>query len=839
MFKPRGDCFGRSFLRMTKAIADFRAGTIIIYPDIDPFLEDTKEEEKSMDDWDHLLDFNLDDIPLLGGEELSSFVCKMGKSSRNKKREMENLNLFYQDIRTSSSAGGHLTQEEAAKEALAIKISQKFALLEEVRLVIETMAYHDKYKKVLDEIWKDKVKLDRKIMKEEEEAIKKVNENSLADTGSDINTMPYRIYEQLGREEMKKVDRGITMINHTQAEAMGILTNVLCQVGVTTLIAKFLILDIPIDRDAPIVVGRGFLRMIGGIVNTPERLFSTFDGFCHQTFRAARSDVMRNTESDNDDEEEPEMVAEDDALSKDKEIDKPMALISLSFKKIYKPTNNNLRTSSNTSKANQDNTPRINEGIGYDNQRVVNVAGARENVGLACKMVDGQLFEKLNIDDVDEVGDLGMYSIEDEEVSLVDGVLEGALGALEALEMEALVDAMDVDNGVIPTTSVSRPQLKSNRLEDRVMHNNSEGKKQQVEDHHLEVAFRKSTCYILNLKGNDLLIVEESKTGLHAHVRTIRTDKGTEFLNKTLHAYFAQEGIEHQTSTARTPEQNGVVERRNRTLVETARTMPSAAKVPLFFWAEAIATTCFTQNRSLVIPRHEKTPYHIINGRKPSVKFFHIFGSLCYIVRDGENLDKMKEKGDACIFVGYSTQSRAYKVYNKRTRVIVETIHVNFDELPHMASDHVTETVTTSNKLDFLFSPMFDELLNGTTIVVSKSSAVTTADAPNQRQQQNTTPSTSTTVAADTPPLNIHATPETTSQAPTQAPTVTAIENINQAETDKENAQVEEDEFINIFSTPVQERGETSSRYIDSSNMHTFYQRHHSEHRWTKDYSLE
>nr|GFA67614.1 retrovirus-related Pol polyprotein from transposon TNT 1-94 [Tanacetum cinerariifolium] len=100
----------------------------------------------------------------------------------------------------------------------------------------------------------------------------------------------------------------------------------------------------------------------------------------------------------------------------------------------------------------------------------------------------------------------------------------------------------------------------------------------------------------------------------------------------------------HQTSVARTPEQNGVVERRNRTLVEAARTMLSAAKVPLFFWAEAIATSCFTQNRSLIIPRHEKTPYHIINDRKSSVKFFHIFGSLCYIVRDGENLDKIKEK---------------------------------------------------------------------------------------------------------------------------------------------------------------------------------------------------
>nr|GEZ16015.1 ribonuclease H-like domain-containing protein [Tanacetum cinerariifolium] len=130
---------------------------------------------------------------------------------------------------------------------------------------------------------------------------------------------------------------------------------------------------------------------------------------------------------------------------------------------------------------------------------------------------------------------------------------------------------------------------------------------------------------------------------------------------------------------------------------------------------------------------------------------------------DGENLDKMKEKGDTCIFVGYFTQSRAYRVFNKRTRVIVESIHVNFDELPQMASDHVSSdpapecrrmalkhgslspgpqcqenvtqadrTVTISNELDLLFSLMFDELLNGSSKDVSKSSAVSTADAPNQ-----------------------------------------------------------------------------------------------------------
>ncbi|GKE90519.1 retrovirus-related pol polyprotein from transposon TNT 1-94, partial [Tanacetum coccineum] len=92
------------------------------------------------------------------------------------------------------------------------------------------------------------------------------------------------------------------------------------------------------------------------------------------------------------------------------------------------------------------------------------------------------------------------------------------------------------------------------------------------------------------------------------------------------------------------------------------------------------------------------------------------------------------------------------------------------------------------------------------------------------RQQQNTTQSTTTTVATDIPPLIIQTTHETTNQAPTQAPTITSIENINLAETQGENTQVKEDGFINIFSTPVQERGETSSRYVDSSNMHTFYQ---------------
>ncbi|GKD92935.1 retrovirus-related pol polyprotein from transposon TNT 1-94, partial [Tanacetum coccineum] len=161
------------------------------------------------------------------------------------------------------------------------------------------------------------------------------------------------------------------------------------------------------------------------------------------------------------------------------------------------------------------------------------------------------------------------------------------------------------------------------------------------------------------------------------------------FLNKTLNAFFKEEGIEHQTSTPRTPEQNGIFERRNRTLVEAARTMLSASKLPLFFWAEAIATACYTQNRSIIIPTHEKTAYHIINDRKPSIKHLHIFGCTCYLTRDGENLDKMKEKVDSYILVGYSTQSKGYRVYNKRTRLIVESIHLRFDEIKEMSETSV------------------------------------------------------------------------------------------------------------------------------------------------------
>nr|GFD04030.1 retrovirus-related Pol polyprotein from transposon TNT 1-94 [Tanacetum cinerariifolium] len=124
----------------------------------------------------------------------------------------------------------------------------------------------------------------------------------------------------------------------------------------------------------------------------------------------------------------------------------------------------------------------------------------------------------------------------------------------------------------------------------------------------------------------------------------IRTDNGTEFKNQVLKVYFDSVGISHQMSYVRTPQQNEVVERRNRTLVEAARTMLIFSRAPLFLWAEAIATACFTQNRSIIHRRFNKTPYELINDRKPDISFLYVFVALCYPKNDREDIGKLGAK---------------------------------------------------------------------------------------------------------------------------------------------------------------------------------------------------
>ncbi|GJY58680.1 retrovirus-related pol polyprotein from transposon TNT 1-94 [Tanacetum coccineum] len=128
----------------------------------------------------------------------------------------------------------------------------------------------------------------------------------------------------------------------------------------------------------------------------------------------------------------------------------------------------------------------------------------------------------------------------------------------------------------------------------------------------------------------------------------------------TLHEYYEDVGISHQTAVARTPQQNDVVKRRNRTLLEAARTMLIFSNAPLFLWAEAVATACYTQNRSLIHKRYNKTPYELIHDQKPDLSFLHVFGALCYPNYDSEDLGKLKPKVDIGIFVGYALSKKAF-----------------------------------------------------------------------------------------------------------------------------------------------------------------------------------
>nr|GEV33437.1 retrovirus-related Pol polyprotein from transposon TNT 1-94 [Tanacetum cinerariifolium] len=170
--------------------------------------------------------------------------------------------------------------------------------------------------------------------------------------------------------------------------------------------------------------------------------------------------------------------------------------------------------------------------------------------------------------------------------------------------------------------------------------------------------------------------IKKTKVNLQLQVQRTRTDNGTEFKNKTLAKFFDEVGITQQFSAARMTQQNGVTERRNQTLVEAARTMLTFANLPLFLWAEAIATTCFIQNRSIIHKHFDKTPYELMNKRKPNIQFFYVFGCKCYLLNDYEDVEKLKEKGDVRVFVGYSKESVAFRIYNKQTRKIHESVNI-------------------------------------------------------------------------------------------------------------------------------------------------------------------
>nr|GEW85262.1 hypothetical protein [Tanacetum cinerariifolium] len=328
----------------------------------------------------------------------------------------------------------------------------------------------------------------------------------------------------------------------------------------------------------------------------------------------------------------------------------------------------------------------------------------------------------------------------------------------------------------------------------------------QFSDSDLKVAFRRNTCFVRNLDEVDLLKGDHStnlytinlhemaskfpiclmarasftKSWLwhqrlsHLNFDTINDLARNDLVSglpkfkyhkehlcpSLLKEYFDSVGISHQMSSVRTPQQNGVVERRNRTLVKAARTMLIFSRAPLFLWAEAIATTCFTQNCSIIHRRFNKTPYELINSRKPDISFLHVFEALCYPKNDREDIRMLGAKGLDLTY----------------------------------APSTITPQQLSEGKLDLLFEAMYDDYIGGQPLATVRT--VLAAREPQVRQT-----STASTSIADTAP-----TPPNSSSHATNIPiTLQDVDKLNP------NAMFDGNSLVNPFATSSISAAESSS----------------------------
>nr|GEZ38623.1 hypothetical protein [Tanacetum cinerariifolium] len=274
--------------------------------------------------------------------------------------------------------------------------------------------------------------------------------------------------------------------------------------------------------------------------------------------------------------------------------------------------------------------------------------------------------------------------------------------------------------------------------------------------------------------------------------------------------------------------------------------------------SEAVATACFTQNRSIIRLRHGKTPYELLHNKLPDLSFFHVFGAICYPTNDNENLGKLQPKADVEIFIGYALTKKAFRIYNRRTRRIVETIHVDFDELTAMASEHCssgpalnemtpgtislglvpTTSPSTSyvppsrNDWDLLFQPMFDELLNPYPSVVNQ---VPEAIAPIVEviplvNADSTGLPSSTTVEQDAPSSS-------NSTTPTETQSSVIPQDVRDNNLDMEVAHMGSDP---LFGIPIPEvtSKQSTTPVSPQAIVQTNHPLPHHNSKWTKDHPL-
>nr|GEW04232.1 hypothetical protein [Tanacetum cinerariifolium] len=402
-----------------------------------------------------------------------------------------------------------------------------------------------------------------------------------------------------------------------------------------------------------------------------------------------------------------------------------------------------------------------------------------------------------------------------------------------------------------------------------------------VFDDGLEVAFRKSTCFIRNEDGVDLLIDDRSSNSatinnpvknnlvqglskikfekdhlcsaceqgkIHRKHHKFKTDFASNQPLYLLHMDLCGP-MRIESINGKTPQQNGVVERRNRTLVEAERTMLTFANLPSFLWAEAIATACFTQNRLIIHKHFDKTPYELINKRKPNIKFFRVFGCRCYLLNDYEDVGKLMDKGDIGVFVRYSKESAAFRIYNKRTRKIHESVNVNFDEISEMASkqfslepglSNLNKTGKSSNlsvsqvdeaskkDLEDLFQDFYDEYFDSSKIIKSSTMNVETLiieevfhEISESFQGESSSSSLNDGMQQSTEEVIL---PQTN----TQSIPINMVPNGNETSTSH-----------NVFNKRLEDAYfDASTSFHDPSNVHTYYQPYPHKKKWTKDHPL-
>nr|GEY16607.1 hypothetical protein [Tanacetum cinerariifolium] len=368
-------------------------------------------------------------------------------------------------------------------------------------------------------------------------------------------------------------------------------------------------------------------------------------------------------------------------------------------------------------------------------------------------------------------------------------------------------------------------------------------------DSDLEVSFRRNACFVRNLEGVDLL--SRNRT-TNLYTINLNDMASTSPICLMAHASSTKSWLWHQCLSHLNFD-----------------TINDLAKNDL---VSAIATVCFTQNRSIIHRHFNKTPYELINGRKLDISFLHVFGALCYLKNDREDIGKLGAKGDIGFFIGYSADSCTYRIYNRRTKKIMETMNVSFDELSAMAfeqrsskpglqsmtsgqislgldltyaSSTITSQQPTEGELDLLFEAVYDDYIGGQPSATPRTISAAQAQQVQQMSMTSTSitdtalmPTNSSSQATNFPisskdvdGLNLQQAQQQENQASLQSKTV--ADNVP-------NAMFDANTFVNPFATPsISDAESSSTQYVDPLNMHTFYQPYPHEFQWTKDHPLE